>query len=222
MQKQKPTALSDQKINSSFNKKVAILATDGFEEAELFEPKKALEQAGATVTIVSLKKGEIKGWKDNQWAKSLPVDQTLSQANAQDFDALMLPGGVINADKIRSTPEAVRFAGEFVKNGKPIAAICHAAWTLIETGEVRGRTLTSWPSLKTDLQNAGATWVDAEVIVDQNWVTSRKPDDLPAFNKKMIETFGAETNSAVPGLRYSATNMTADGLNIPEAYGNRK
>jgi protease I len=171
------------------DKKIAILATDGFEEAELFEPKKALEAAGAKVDIVSLKSGQIKAWKDDDWGKSISVDCTLSHLSSSEYDALMLPGGVINADKLRIKKEAVEFVREFIEAGKPIAAICHAAWILIESGDMGNRTMTSWPSLKTDLQNAGAKWVDDEVVVDHGWITSRKPDDIPAFNERMIQEF---------------------------------
>lgn len=177
---------ADQKLT---DKKIAILATDGFEEAELFEPKKALEAAGAHVDVISFKSGKIRAWKDDDWGKTIAVDQTIFNSMASDYDALMLPGGVINADKVRVKKEAVEFVKDFVEAGKPIAAICHAAWTLIETGHMAERKLTSWPSLKTDLRNAGATWVDEEVVVDHGWVTSRKPDDLPAFNERMIQEF---------------------------------
>jgi protease I len=171
-------------------KKVAIIATDGFEESELMEPKKALEEAGARVEIISPKKeGPIKSWKDGNWGSEIAVDHAVTQVAPSDYDALMLPGGVINADKLRNDGAVVHWVTEFVKSRKPIAAICHAPWTLIETGEVRDRILTSWPSLKTDLENAGAQWVDQEVVTDLGWVTSRKPDDIPAFNKKMIEEF---------------------------------
>ena len=170
-------------------KKIAILAVDGFEESELLEPLKALENAKADVEIVSLKMGSIRSWKDNDWGKSVKVHATLKECDPEDYDGLVLPGGVINADKLRTESEAVEFVREFAKSGKPIAAICHAAWTLIETGCVSGHEMTSWPSLKTDLENAGATWVDQEVVADGGWVTSRKPDDLPAFNRKMIEEF---------------------------------
>jgi protease I len=226
-------SIHETKEGNMQNKIVAILATDGFEEAELFEPKKALEEAGATVKIISLKTGKIKAWKDGDWSKTISVDELVTAAHGNEFDALMLPGGVINTDKIRSDAEAVKFTRAFVDAKKPVFAICHAAWTLVETGSLKGRTLTSWPSLKTDLKNAGATWVDQEVVVDQNWVSSRKPDDLPAFNKKIIEILSASagTNASKdaqaptgnqPGLRYSASEMTADGLNIPKAYGNLK
>jgi protease I len=169
------------------NKKVAILATDGFEQSELFEPKKALEDAGADVTIVSLKAGKIKAWDKNDWGKKIEVDQIVSSANAESFDALVLPGGVMNPDKLRTHEEAVDFVRAFAQGGKPIAAICHGPWTLVEADVVRGKRMTSWPSLRTDLTNAGANWVDEEVVVDEGLVTSRKPDDIPAFNAKMIE-----------------------------------
>lgn len=169
--------------------KVAILATDGFEQSELFEPKKALEEAGAEVSIVSLKTGEIKGWNHTDWGNSIDVDLTVDEANAEDFDALQLPGGVMNPDKLRMDENAVKFVKAFFDAGKPVAAICHAPWTLIEAGVVNGKTVTSWASLRKDLENAGAKWVDQEVVTDNGLVTSRKPDDIPAFNEKMIEEF---------------------------------
>ncbi|MGZ3696384.1 MAG: type 1 glutamine amidotransferase domain-containing protein [Bdellovibrionota bacterium] len=176
-------------LNKLTGKKVAILATDGFEQSELFDPKAALEAAGADVQIVSLKLGRIKAWKDGEWGTTIKVDQVVSDINSDDFDALMLPGGVINPDKLRMDAHAVEFAQSFVDGGKPIAAICHGPQLLIETTLLKGRKITSWPSLKTDLKNAGAEWTDAEVIVDNGLVTSRKPSDIPAFNKKMIEEF---------------------------------
>lgn len=169
--------------------RVAILATDGFEQSELVEPKQALVDAGATVQIISLKNGEIRGWKENDWGDSFAVDCEIYGANPADYDALLLPGGVMNPDKLRGAPEAVAFAKHFLESGKPVAAICHGPQLLIETGALRGRVLTSYPSLKTDLLNAGADWVDEEVITDGGLVTSRKPADIPAFNKKMIEEF---------------------------------
>ncbi|CAN5234395.1 type 1 glutamine amidotransferase domain-containing protein [soil metagenome] len=181
----------DQKLNG---KKVAILATNGFEQSELFEPKKALEDAGAEVSIVSLESGEIKGWDKNDWGKSIAVDMTIDEANANDFDALQLPGGVMNPDKLRMNKKAVSFVKSFFEAGKPIAAICHAPWILVEADVVKGKTITSWASLKTDLENAGAKWVDQEVVVDNGLVSSRKPDDLPAFNQKMIEEFAEGTH----------------------------
>lgn len=169
------------------NKKIAILATNGFEQSELKKPLEALLENGATVKIVSIKSGEIKGWNDKNWGESIKVDATVSEVNSTDFDALVLPGGVMNPDQLRMDKKAVAFVKEFIKAGKPIAAICHGPWTLIETGELKGRKLTSYPSLKTDLENAGAIWTDEEVIVDKGLVTSRNPNDLPAFCKKMVE-----------------------------------
>ena len=175
--------------NELNGRKVAVLATDGYEQVELTEPVQALLQAGATVTIVSLKMGSIQGWNHHDKADSVAVDKTLAEAPAEGFDALMLPGGAMNPDTLRMTEEAVRFIRHFVETGKPIAAICHAPWTLIEAGGVSGRRMTSWPSLRTDLTNAGALWEDTEVVTDHGLVTSRRPDDLPAFCRKMIEEF---------------------------------
>jgi protease I len=189
-------------------KTIAILATDGFENSELRKPKAALEAAGATTKIVSLKSGEIKGWEKKDWADPIDVDETVDSVDATKFDGLLLPGGVMNPDALRKEESAVKFVKAFVDAGKPIAAICHGPWTLIETGAVRGKTMTSWPSLKTDLTNAGANWVDAEVVVDRGLVTSRKPDDLPAFNRKMIEEF-AEGRHA--GLKQGAQSVTGAG-----------
>jgi protease I len=169
--------------------KVAILATDGFEQSELFEPKKALEQAGAETHVISIKSGEIKGWNENDWGDSIEVDVMVGEADAQNYDALLLPGGVMNPDKLRTDEKAVNFVKSFFDEGKPVGAICHAPWTLIEADVVKGKTVTSWASLKTDLENAGAKWVDREVVTDNGLVTSRYPDDIPAFNKKIIEEF---------------------------------
>lgn len=169
--------------------KVAILATNGFEQSELIEPRKALDEAGAETVVVSPEEGEIKGWNHTDWGESVEVDLTLDEATAEDFDALLLPGGVINPDKLRIEEKAIQFIKHFVDSGKPIAAICHGPWTLIDAGAVKGRKMTSWASLKTDLTNAGATWVDEEVVTDNGIVTSRNPQDIPAFNKKMIEEF---------------------------------
>ncbi len=170
-------------------KRVAILVTDGFEQVELTDPKQALEQAGATTKIVSPAKGKVKGWQHTQWGDEFPVDVPLERANADDFDALLLPGGVMNPDKLRVNQHALQFVRAFFDAGKPIAAICHGPWTLIDAGVVKGCMLTSYESIKTDLRNAGANWVDQEVVVDQGLVTSRKPADIPAFNRKMIEEF---------------------------------
>jgi protease I len=176
-------------------KKVAILAADGFEQVEMTEPRRALETAGARTSLVSPAAGEVQGMRHADKADRFPVDVKLDEARAQDFDALLLPGGVANPDRLRTLPDAVAFIRAFFDAGKPVAAICHAPWTLIEADVVRGRTVTSWPSLKTDLINAGARWVDQEVATDNGLVTSRKPDDIPAFNRKMIEEFaeGAHT-----------------------------
>lgn len=181
--------------------KVAILVTDGFEQSELTEPRKALDAAGAATQIVSPNDTEVEGWKHYDAGDRFPVDVRLDDANAADFDALLLPGGVANPDQLRMNPKAVAFVRAFFDFGKPVAAICHGPWTLIEAGAVRGRRMTSWPSLQTDLRNAGALWSDAEVIVDDGLVTSRKPDDLPAFNAKMIEEFaeGRHAAGAQPG-----------------------
>ena len=169
--------------------KVAILVTDGFEQVELIEPKNALDEAGAETLIVSPKDDQVRGWNFTDWGEKLPVDLKLDEAKPEDFDALLLPGGVINPDALRIEPKAVAFVKAFFDAGKPVASICHGPWTIIETGAARGRRMTSWPSLKSDLKSAGADWVDEEVTVDGNLVTSRKPDDIPAFNAKMIELF---------------------------------
>jgi protease I len=171
--------------------KVAILVTDGFEQVELIEPRKALDQAGAETRVVSPKAGRVRGWKFTDWGDEVRVDAPLDQAKPEDFDALLLPGGVMNPDSLRMLPKAVAFAKAFFDAGKPVAAICHGPWTVIEAGAARGRQMTSWPSLKTDLRNAGANWVDKEVVVDQKLVTSRNPDDIPAFIREMIQLFKA-------------------------------
>jgi protease I len=170
-------------------KKIAFLAAEMFEEVELAKPWKALEQAGADLELVSLEDGEVQGFNHYDKAGSYKVDKTVEEANASDYDALVLPGGVGNPDNLRQDENAVRFVHDFFEQGKPVGAICHAPWTLIEAGVVRGRTLTSFPSLQTDIRNAGGNWVDEEVHVDNGLVTSRKPDDIPAFNKKLIEEF---------------------------------
>jgi protease I len=167
-------------------KKVLILATDGFEQSELIDPKQALEDAGIETTVASPEAGEIKGWNHTDWGKSVKVDATLDSVSADDFDALLLPGGQINPDKLRMEEKAVSLVREFAQSGKPVAAICHGPWLLVEADVVRGRTVTSWPSIRTDLRNAGADVVDQEVVVDGNFITSRKPDDIPAFSKALI------------------------------------
>jgi protease I len=168
-------------------KKVAILVEDGFEQIELTSPKQALEQAGAQTQIVSPKQGKVKGWEHTKWGQEFPVDVSIDQANANNFDALLLPGGVMNPDKLRTNQKAVQFVRSFFEQGKPVASICHGPWILAEADVIKGRKLTSYPSIKTDLKNAGGNWVDQEVVVDQGLVTSRSPDDLPAFNQKLVE-----------------------------------
>lgn len=176
-------------MNELEGRRIAILATDGFEQEELLEPRKALEEQGATTQVISPEKGKIRGWNKKDWGEEIPVDLDLNSASAEDFDALLLPGGVMNPDKLRMNKQAVEFVREFFADGKPVAAICHGPWMLVEAGAVGGRTLTSWPSLQTDIRNAGGSWVDQEVVVDEGLVTSRKPADIPAFNRKMIEEF---------------------------------
>jgi protease I len=170
-------------------RKVAVLATDGVEQVELTEPVSALRQAGASVSVVSPKKEPIQGMNHDKPADKIPVDMDLRDARPDQFDALLLPGGVANPDTLRAVPEAVQFVKGFVTAGKPIAAICHGPWTLIDAGGVKGKRMTSWPSLKTDLANAGASWTDEPVVKDGRLVTSRKPDDIPQFNKAVIELF---------------------------------
>ncbi len=169
--------------------KVAILAADGFEQAELEDPKKALDETGAKTQIVSPEGGKIQGMQHADKGDKFAVDVKLDDARPEHYDALMIPGGLMNPDTLRSTPAAVKFVRHFFEKGKPVAAICHGPWVLIDAGVVKGRTITSWPAIQTDVRNAGATWVDREVVVDNGLVTSRKPDDIPAFNKKMIEVF---------------------------------
>ena len=169
--------------------RVAILATDGFEQSELLEPRKALDEAGARTEVVSLKGGEIRGWNHKDWGQSVAVDQTLDSIDAKNYDALLLPGGVMNPDKLRMDAKAVAFVKAFIDAKKPVGAICHGPWTIIEAGAAKGRTLTSWPSLKTDIQNAGGRWVDQEAVVDGNLVTSRNPKDIPAFNREILKLF---------------------------------
>jgi len=168
-------------------KRIAILVEDGFEQIELTSPKQALEEAGATTHIVSPKRDKVKGWEHTQWGQEFPVDVAIEQANASDYDALLLPGGVMNPDKLRTNKSAIQFVRSFFEQHKPVAAICHGPWVLVEADVVRGRKVTSYQSIQTDLKNAGANWVDQEVVVDQGLVTSRKPDDLPAFNQKLVE-----------------------------------
>jgi protease I len=177
--------------------KIAILVTDGFEQIEMTEPRKALDIAGALTQIVSPMDGSVRGWNHHDPADAFEVDVPLAAANAEDFDALLLPGGVVNPDALRIDEKAIAFVRAFVEADKPIAAICHGPWTLIDAGGVRGRKMTSWPSLRVDLQNAGARWSDTEVAVDSNLVTSRKPDDLPAFNREMTRMFELAYEAAI-------------------------
>jgi protease I len=169
--------------------RVAILATDGFEQSELLEPRKALDQPGAETEVVSPKEGRVRGWNHKEWGQEVSVDRDLENADPANYDALLLPGGVMNPDTLRMQPKAVAFVKSFFDAGKPIAAICHGPWTIVESGAAKGYQMTSWPSLKTDIVNAGAEWVDREVVVDDNLVTSRKPDDLPAFNREVLKLF---------------------------------
>jgi protease I len=178
--------MTDQKLKG---KKVAIVAADMVEQVELVEPRKALEEAGAETHLVSLKPGEIQGFNHFDPADKHKVDRTIEEVDAADYDALMIPGGVGNPDQLRGDENVVSFVREFFEAGKPVAAICHGPWVLVEAGVVRDRKVTSWPTLQTDIRNAGGNWVDEEVVVDAGLVTSRKPDDIPAFNEKMIEEF---------------------------------
>lgn len=172
--------------------KVAILVENGFEQVEMTEPRKALDQAGAETRLVSPRSNRVRAWNLKDWGDEFPVDVALDRARPEDFDALHLPGGVMNPDHLRMQPKAVAFVKAFFDAGKPVSVICHGPWTVIEAGAARGRRITSWPSLKTDLRNAGAEWLDQEVVVDGNLVSSRKPDDLPAFNREMIQLFSRQ------------------------------
>jgi|SRR5580658_6703976 protease I len=187
-------------MNDLKNKRVAILVGDGFEQVEMTEPRKALQDAGAKTELVSPAKQEVQGWNHQEKAGKFPVDVELDAARPEKYDALLLPGGVMNPDQLRTNPKAVEFVKSFFREGKPVAAICHGPWMLVEADVVRGRAVTSWPSVKTDLRNAGAKWLDMEVVTDHGLVTSRKPDDIPAFNRKMIEVF-------------------ADGAPVPQTAG---
>lgn len=179
-------------------KKVAILTENGFEEIELTSPKRALEEAGATVHIISPQTDKVRGWNHDKWGTELKVDVPLSEAKFDDYDALVLPGGVMNPDKLRESKEAVDFAQQFLEAGKPLAAICHGPQLLIETDSIEGREMTSYPSIRTDLENAGANWHDREVVVDNGLITSRSPKDLDAFNRKMIEEIGEGVHAPSP------------------------
>jgi protease I len=192
-------------------RKIAIRTADGFEQSELLEPRRALDEAGAKTVVVSPAQGRVQGWKHHDKGEFVAVDLPLAEANSEEFDALLLPGGVANPDQLRMLPEAIAFVRSFVESGKPIAAICHGPWTLIEADGVRGRQVTSWPSIRTDLINAGARWVDEEVVTDRGLVTSRKPADIPVFNRKMIEEFaeGAHGQGAMAGRQRRESRPTA-------------
>ena len=193
-------------------KTIAILATDGVEQSELVEPRKALERAGAKTEVIAPHGGEIKAWDQADWGRNVKVHRELNVSSFEDYDALLLPGGVINPDRLRIDIRAVAFVKKFFDAGKPVAAICHAPWVLVEAGVLQGRRLTSWPSLQTDIRNAGGTWVDEEVVVDGNLTTSRKPDDLAAFSKKIVEQFAA---APIPPVAPAASRATAYGVDPP-------
>jgi protease I len=178
--------------------RVAILATDGFEQSELTEPRKALDAAGAKTEIVSPKAGKVRGWNHKEWGQEVEVDRTLDDVDAGSYDALLLPGGVMNPDSLRMQPKAVDFVRSFFDSGKPVGAICHGPWTIVESGAAGGLRMTSWPSLKTDILNAGGAWFDQEVVVHENLVTSRKPEDLPAFNREILKMFSESRVASRP------------------------
>jgi len=194
---------------------VAVLAADGVERVELTEPVKALREAGADVYVVSLEPGTIQSYDHLDKSEEIAVDRVLGETGAADYDALLLPGGVANPDQLRTEEKAVQFVREFVEADKPVAAICHAPWLLVEAGLVKGRTLTSWPSLRTDIENAGGEWVDREVVTDQKLVTSRKPDDLPAFNRKMVSTFASAAGESRLDAMVEQTFPASDPLPPP-------
>jgi len=195
-----PNSAGENAMNGPLEgRKIAILVEEGFEQEEMTEPRQVLEDAGAGTDLVSPQKDEVRGWKHTEWGDGFEVDVPLNEATPDDYDALLLPGGVMNPDRLRKNPEAVRFVRAFFDAGKPVAAICHGPWTLIEADVVRGRTMTSYESIRTDLKNAGAHWVDQEVVVDGTLITSRKPDDIPAFNRAMIEEFSQASHPAGSG-----------------------
>lgn len=203
-------------------RRVAILATDGVEQVELTQPREALDRTGASTTLIAPRSGTIRGFQHDKKGQDLDVDVTLGEARADDYDALLLPGGVMNADQLRTDTQAIRFVKAFAAAGKPIGVICHATWLLIEADAVRGRTLTSWPSLKTDLRNAGANWVDREVVVDEGLVTSRKPEDLPAFSAKLIEAIGEGVHAHAGAGAGSASRSQAAQKSSGSGSGNKK
>jgi protease I len=193
--------------NELQGKKIAFIATEGVEQAELTEPWKAVQEAGGQPELISIEDGEVQAWEHFDEAGTFKVDKTIEEAQPGDYDGLVLPGGVANPDQLRTDENVVTFIREFAQSGQPIGVICHGPWTLIEAGVVQGRRMTSWPSLQTDLRNAGAEWVDEEVVVDQGLVSSRKPDDLPAFNRKIVEEFaeGRHAESAQKAIHAEAT-----------------
>jgi protease I len=195
--------------NQLHGKKIAFIATEGVEEAELTEPWKAVEEAGARPELISIEDGEVQAWQHFDKGGSFKVDKTIEDARPEDYDGLVLPGGVANPDRLRTDENVVSFIRDFAASGKPIGVICHGPWTLIEAGVVDGRRMTSWPSLQTDLRNAGANWVDEEVVVDQGLVSSRKPDDLPAFNAKIVEEFAEGRHAKAAQAAQSAIHAEA-------------
>ncbi len=200
-------------------RRVAVLATDGVEQVELTTPVEALRQAGAVVELVSLEAGEIQGMNHDDKGDRFPVDKTVADAKAGDYDGLLIPGGVANPDRLRANEQAVAFVRDFAERDKPIASICHGPWVLVEADAVRGRTLTSWPSLKTDIVNAGGEWEDREVVVDQKLVTSRKPDDLPAFSEKLLAVFGQAVEERQYDRMVEQTFPASDPLPGPTSTG---
>jgi protease I len=200
------------KTNELNGKRIAILVADGFEEVELTEPRATLEKAGAQTNIVSPNSDKVRGWQETKWGKTLSVDVPLKQARADDYDGLLLPGGVMNPDKLRRNPRVQEFVRSFFDSGKPVAAICHGPWTLIDAGVVKGRRLTSYESIQSDLKNAGADWVDEPVVVDNGLVTSRKPSDIPKFNRKMIEEFGEGRHDVQKASEFAGREMAASGV----------
>jgi len=200
-------------MNELKGKKIGILVADGFEQSEMTEPRKALESAGAETVLISPNDDEVRGWAESDWGKSFKVDLPLSDAKPESFDGLLLPGGVKNPDTLRMDEDAVEFVREFFNSGKPVAAICHGPWTLINAGVVQGRRMTSYPSISVDLKNAGAEWVDEEVVVDNGLVTSRKPSDIPAFNRKFIEELQEGRHERRAGRsQYAGRQMEASGV----------
>jgi protease I len=190
---------------------IAVLLNDGFEQVEMTGPRKALEESGAMVKLVSVHKGQVQGWNHDKPADKFTVDLTVEQAKADDFDAVLLPGGVQNADTIRSSRHAQEFVRSIDRQGKPLAVICHGGWLLVSAGLVKGRKMTSWPSLQDDIRNAGGDWVDEEAVTDRNWVSSRKPNDIPAFNKAFLALLGKRVKESVKGTADDAAAAAGTG-----------